>query len=176
MSAASVQVCSTISKLSPDLGELRPQVHLRPDGLEEVRDVLGEHVGVERRLLGHSDLLPQRAIVGDHRLAEDRLQPIEILDVVVGLGDEHVLEMLGLGDEHDALVGHVDRNDGAIALGHLHEHAHRVVADRPRNSGVNLNQMLLSSPKPWDFPVVWLAVVVMLLRLQVQAKGAVFEF
>ena len=37
------------------LGELLPQLHLGADGGEEIGDVLGEHVGVERRLLRHAD-------------------------------------------------------------------------------------------------------------------------
>jgi hypothetical protein len=78
------------------LGELRPDVHFGADSGQEVGDVLGEHVGVERRLLRHTDLLPQRPIVSDHRLAEDRLQAVEVLDVVVGLGHQHALEMVGL--------------------------------------------------------------------------------
>ena len=94
---------------------------------EEIGDVLGENVGVERRLLRHADLLPQRAVVGDHRLAEDRLQAVEILDVVVGLGDQHALEMLGLGEQHDALVGQVDGNDAAVALRHLHQDGQGIV-------------------------------------------------
>ena len=82
--------------VSPDFAMFAQMLHLGADRGEEVGDVLGEHVGVERRLLRHADLLPEHAVVGDHRLAEDRLQPVEILDVGVGLGDEHVLEVLGL--------------------------------------------------------------------------------
>ena len=109
------------------LGQLLPDLHLGADGGEEIGDVLGEHVGVERRLLRHADLLPQRAVVGDHRLAEDRLQAIEILDVVVGLGDQHALEVLGLGQQHDALVRHVDGDHAAIALRHRHQDCQGVV-------------------------------------------------
>jgi hypothetical protein len=108
------------------LSELGPVIHLAADGGQEVGNVLGEHVGVERRLLRHADLLPQRPVVRDHRLAEDRLQPIEIFDVVVRLGDEHALEVLGLGEQHHTLIAHIDRNDPAIALRHLHQDRQRV--------------------------------------------------
>ena len=126
------------------LGELGPDLHLGADGGQEIGDVLGEHVGVERRLLRHADLLPERPVMRDHRLAEDRLQAVEILDVVVGLGDQHALEMVGLGQQHDALVAHVDGDDAAVALRHLHQHLDRVV--RTLGSGVSLNQTEDSSP------------------------------
>ena len=109
------------------LGDVRPDVHLGADGGQEVGDVLGEHVRVERRLLRHADLLPEHAVVGDHRLAEDRLQAVEILDVGVGLRHQHVLEVLGLAQQDDALIGKVNRDDRAIALRHLHDDAQGIV-------------------------------------------------
>jgi hypothetical protein len=45
------------------LGEPRPDLHLGADGGQEIGHVLREHVGVERRLLRHADLLPQRPVV-----------------------------------------------------------------------------------------------------------------
>ncbi len=63
----------------------------------------------------------------DHRLAEDRLQPVEVLDVAVDLRHQDVLEVLRVRDQHHALVGHVDRDDRAIALRHLHEQTHGVL-------------------------------------------------
>ncbi len=65
--------------------------------------------------------------MGDHRLAEDRLQAVEILDVGVRLGDQHVLEVLGLGQEHDPLVGEIDGDNRTIALGHLHDDVQRII-------------------------------------------------
>ena len=109
------------------LGQLGPGLHLAADGGEEVGNVLGEHVRVERRLLRHANLLPQHPVVGDHGLAEDRLQAIEILDIVVGLGDQHAFEMLRRRQQHHALAGHVDRDDAAVALRHLHQDRQGIV-------------------------------------------------
>jgi hypothetical protein len=55
--------------------------------------------------------------------------------------------VLRLGEDHYALMGHVYGDNGAVAIRHLHEDAHWIVDPRPKE-GVNLNQMLLSSPNP----------------------------
>ena len=109
------------------LHELGPVVHLCADGGQEVGDVLPEHVRVERRLLRHADLLPERAVVRDHRLAEDRLQPVEVLHVGVHLGDKDVLEVVGVAEKDDALVAEIDGEDRPVALRHGHDRPHRVL-------------------------------------------------
>ncbi len=103
------------------------KLHLRADRGEEVGDVLGEHVGVERRLLGHANFLPESAVVRDHALAEDRLQAVEVFDVVVGLGDEHVLEVLRFRQKHDPLRSEIDRDNRSVTLRHGHERAHGIL-------------------------------------------------
>jgi hypothetical protein len=55
------------------------------------------------------------------------LQALEILDVVVPLGDQHALEMLGLCQQHDALVADVNGDHTAVALGHHHQNAEGII-------------------------------------------------
>ncbi len=54
-------------------------------------------------------------------------RPVEIFDVVVGLGDQHVLEVVRVGAEEDTFGAHVDGDYRPIALGQFQQHRHRVV-------------------------------------------------
>src|SRR5690606_5853409 len=83
-------------------------------------------IRMESRLLRHTNLLPERAVVRDHRFAEDRAQTVEVFHVVVDLSDEHALEMIGLREEDHALIGHGHGDDAAIALCELLQDRHRV--------------------------------------------------
>ena len=107
--------------------QFRPRVHLGLNSREEVGDVFGKHVRMEGRLLRHPDLLPKRSVIGDHRLAEDWLQPVEIFHIAVVLVDQHMLDHLRVRQHDDTLIGHVDGNDRTIAVRHRHQGTHRVL-------------------------------------------------
>ncbi len=113
-------------------GELRPARHLGADRIHQIGEVLLEHVRMEGGLLRAAHLLPQRAVDGDHALAEDGPEPVEIFDVVVGIVDEHALRMRRLGEQHDAVVLEVDGNHAAIFFAERHENLHRVLLAQER--------------------------------------------
>ena len=112
---------------SATLRELRPLLHLLVERDEEVGDVLGIDVGMEVGLLRLAHLLPQRAVDRDHRVAEDRFQPVEIFHVVVDVVDEDAAGVLDLAQDIDLLGAEIDRNATAVALAQADEDCHRIV-------------------------------------------------
>src|SRR5262252_3304529 len=119
--------------------EFRPAPHLRVDGRHEIGEIGLEHLRVERRLLRRPDLLPQRAVDGDHAPAEDRAKTIEIFRVVVGVIDEHALGMRGLLRLMGTTPPYLSLSAMRTCMGFSW-----------LSSGVSLNQMLCSSPSPCD--------------------------
>jgi hypothetical protein len=89
-------------------------------------NVIAHHVGMESGLLKNTHLLPQRAVHGDHRAAEDRSHPIKILGVVRTVGLQHMLEMLGLGEQEHALRPHLERYATVVMARHLQQQSERI--------------------------------------------------
>ena len=129
-------------------GELRPARHLRVDGRHQIGEIVLEHMRMESGLLRRADLLPQRAVDGDHALAEDGPQPVEIFGVVVGVGHQHALGMRRLGQQHDALVLQVDGDHAAIFVAERHENLHGVLLVQQRRE-LEPDALLFAEPMRW---------------------------
>ena len=130
------------------LGEFLPARHLGADGVHQIGEVHLEHVRVERRLLRGADLLPERAVDGDHALAEDRPQPVEIFRVVVGVVDQHALGMRRLAQQDDALVLQIDGDHAPIFVAQRHENLHRVLLVEQRRE-LEPDALLFAEPVFW---------------------------
>ena len=129
-------------------GELRPARHLRVDRRHQIGEVLLEHPRMERALLRRADLLPERAVDGDHALAEDGTQPVEIFDVVVGIVDEHALRVRRLRKNHDAVILEVDGDHAAIFLAEPGENLHGVLLGQERGQ-LEPDALLFAEPVRW---------------------------
>ena len=130
------------------LGEFLPARHLGANGVHQIGEVHLEHVRVERRLLRRPDFLPERAVDGDHALAEDRPEPVEIFGVVVGVRHEHALGMGRLAQEDDPLVLQIDGDDAPIFVAERHENLHRVLLVEQRRE-LEPDALLFAEPMFW---------------------------
>ena len=99
---------------------------------------------MEVRLLRFTDLLPKCAVDRDHRIAENRLEFVEILHVVVDVIDEDAADVLDLAQDVDFFGSQIYGNAPSLPL---LRRVSTAIGSSALMKGATLNQTLCSSPR-----------------------------